>query len=389
VIGYPEDGALAAGIGTPGPALQTALPAQDRLQDTAPESPTTPSAAAVGPALPGASFEAVPEGEPLGLVAGWWPVAFSSEVSTAPRGVRLGSRQIVVYRDEDRVVRALTDRCPHRRVPLSMGTVTSAGLRCGYHGWVFDGASGRCTVIPDLAPEKPSGRIRAVAHPVLEKGGFVFVWSGPGAPEPFAPALPVAGWDWARPRGPVIRGVVEARAPHAELSEALLINPGAALGLGWLLGGGEEMLGPQLAVDGAGVVARRCRLTWSLPRRRTYDPISKRTTIATVATTVATGMTAAVAETPAGRTAAWVTIGLTPVGAYRTIVRWRVETPGVGARVASAVRRLTAVGRPPAGRRAARRLEKAADAAGSGWDPAVERLRALRAGLPVSPVPTP
>lgn len=390
MIGHPENGDLAA-VGIAVPVPQTALPAPDQPGDGTPEPLATTSDAAAGRppgrGPRGASAEEVPAGGPFGLVAGWWPVAFSSEISTSPRGVPLGGGQIVVYRDEDRVARALTDRCPHRRVPLSMGTVTSAGLRCGYHGWVFDGASGRCTVIPDLGPQIPPDRIRVAAHPVVEKGGFVFVWSGSGAPGPFAPPLPLAGWDCARPKRWVARGVVEARAPHTELAHALVVNPGAALGLGWLLGGGDEMLGPHVVVDGAGVVARRSRLTWSLPRRRTYDPVSKRTTAATVAMTAATGMTVAVAETPAGREVAWVVIGLTPVGAYRTRVRWRVETRGVGGRLVAAICCLTAAGRLSAGRGTAHKLETAADASCGGWDPAVEALRELRAGLPVNPAP--
>ncbi len=386
MIGHPEDG-YPATAGMLASVAHAAMPAPDQVRGGTPERPTPASEAADGPS-PGRTRPADPDGvadrEPFGLVAGWWPVAFSSEVYASPRGVRLGGRQIVVYRDEGRVVRALTDRCPHRRMPLSMGTVTSAGLRCGYHGWVFDGASGRCTVIPDLGPETPSGRIGVPAHPVSEEGGFVFVWTGSGTPQPLTPVLPVAGWERVQPSRQVVRGVVEARAAHTELSEALLVNPGAALGLGWLLGGGDEMLGPEVVLDAAGVAARRCRLTWSLPRLGTYDPVSKRTTVSTTATTAATGMTTTLAETPAGRTVARVVVGLTPVGAYRTTVRWRVETLGLGSRLASASCCLTVAGRPLTGRMA-HRLETAADGVGSGCDPAVQGLRELRAALVTTP----
>ena len=49
---------------------------------------------------------------------------------------------------------ALEDRCPHRRVPLSLGEVKDGRLQCGYHGWTFDGASGACTAIPHLTADE-------------------------------------------------------------------------------------------------------------------------------------------------------------------------------------------------------------------------------------------
>ncbi len=59
-----------------------------------------------------------------------------------------------MYRDSVGTVRALANRCPHRRLPLSMGRVIPDGLQCGYHGWTFDGATGRCTLIPNFQPEE-------------------------------------------------------------------------------------------------------------------------------------------------------------------------------------------------------------------------------------------
>ena len=44
---------------------------------------------------------------------------------------------------------ALVDRCPHKKVALSEGRVTKGGdFQCSYHGWSFDGSTGRCVEIP-------------------------------------------------------------------------------------------------------------------------------------------------------------------------------------------------------------------------------------------------
>ena len=74
----------------------------------------------------------------------WWPLAWSAELTSRPVAVVRGDSAIVLYRGVGGAALALEDRCPHRRAPLSLGRVTESGmLQCGYHGWTFDGGSGR------------------------------------------------------------------------------------------------------------------------------------------------------------------------------------------------------------------------------------------------------
>jgi phenylpropionate dioxygenase-like ring-hydroxylating dioxygenase large terminal subunit len=83
---------------------------------------------------------------------------------------------------------AFVDRCPHRNLPLSMGRVCDAALRCAYHGWTFD-AQGTCRAIPGLAgvSERPGRRATRIA--VAERDGFV--WVNVGADVATPPPLPV------------------------------------------------------------------------------------------------------------------------------------------------------------------------------------------------------
>jgi phenylpropionate dioxygenase-like ring-hydroxylating dioxygenase large terminal subunit len=117
------------------------------------------------------------------LAAAWWPVALSDEVRTAPIAARAGDREVAVFRDRQGFVHALDDRCPHRRLPLSLGRVTDDGfLQCGYHGWCWDGDDGRCVKIPGYRPEErvPS-KFVVGAFPVAERSGHVLVWIGEDA----------------------------------------------------------------------------------------------------------------------------------------------------------------------------------------------------------------
>jgi phenylpropionate dioxygenase-like ring-hydroxylating dioxygenase large terminal subunit len=84
---------------------------------------------------------------------GWYPVARSADVGTAPRPVGAGGRAYVVVRLRPGAeVTALSARCPHRLVPLAAGTVVDGRLQCPYHGWQFN-AEGRCVDIPSLGAD--------------------------------------------------------------------------------------------------------------------------------------------------------------------------------------------------------------------------------------------
>jgi len=87
------------------------------------------------------------------LAQAWHPVALATEVSATPRRVwLLGDPWVVMQASTDDLPRAYRDSCPHRRAPLSAGSLLADGtLQCGYHGWRFD-ECGTCVAIPALGP---------------------------------------------------------------------------------------------------------------------------------------------------------------------------------------------------------------------------------------------
>ena len=93
---------------------------------------------------------------------------------------------MVVYRDRKGGYGLIDDTCPHRRISLEYGIPENEGLRCPYHGWLFDG-SGQCLEMPAESPEStfPS-RIKIKGYPAEELGGLVFAYLGP-APAPLLP----------------------------------------------------------------------------------------------------------------------------------------------------------------------------------------------------------
>lgn len=133
----------------------------------------------VGPGTPGGEM----------LRRYWQPVALSEEMPIGgdPLPVRLMGEDLVLFRDEKDRLGLIGLHCSHRGADLSYGRVEGGGLRCLYHGWVYD-IRGHCLE----QPCEPDGstfktKIKHPAYPCLEKAGLIFTYLGPGEP-PLLPA---------------------------------------------------------------------------------------------------------------------------------------------------------------------------------------------------------
>ena len=117
----------------------------------------------------------------------WWPVAFSDDVKgPRPKKIRLLGEDFVLFREGDGKLGLLEPLCAHRRTSLAGGRVEKNGIRCCYHGWLWD-AAGKCLETP---PEEPESRLKDTvsmrAYPVQEAAGLVFAYIGP-SPAPLLP----------------------------------------------------------------------------------------------------------------------------------------------------------------------------------------------------------
>jgi nitrite reductase/ring-hydroxylating ferredoxin subunit len=116
----------------------------------------------------------------------WQPVALASELADdTPLPVRIMSEDLVLFRDDHGNPGLLGLLCPHRCADLSYGRIEDGGLRCLYHGWLFDRA-GRCLEMPaEPAESNYKDRIRHTAYPCREAAGVIFAYMGPGEPPLF------------------------------------------------------------------------------------------------------------------------------------------------------------------------------------------------------------
>ena len=120
----------------------------------------------------------------------WFPVATAQDLAENPvRSVRLLGENLTLYRDRQGGLGLLGQRCAHRSVDLKHGIPEQEGLRCPYHGWMYD-ATGQCLEMPAEDPQHEfASRVKVPAYHVEELGGLIWAYIGP---EP-APLLP--RWD--------------------------------------------------------------------------------------------------------------------------------------------------------------------------------------------------
>ena len=117
----------------------------------------------------------------------WQPAALVDEVAgdRPIRPARLFGEDLVLFKDEQGRYGSIGRNCPHRGTDLAYGRLEDGGLRCPFHGWLFD-VAGKCLETPAEPPESNlRANIRHKAYPVVEKSGILFAYLGPGEPPAF------------------------------------------------------------------------------------------------------------------------------------------------------------------------------------------------------------
>ncbi len=121
----------------------------------------------------------------------WHPIALSAAVGPRPLNVKLLGEDLVLFRDKTGRPGLLYPRCMHRGTTLYYGRIEERGIRCCYHGWLFD-VTGKCLEQPC---EPDGGRhrdaVRQPWYPVQERYGLIFAYLGPAEKMPMLPRYAV------------------------------------------------------------------------------------------------------------------------------------------------------------------------------------------------------
>ena len=128
-------------------------------------------------------------GTPMGelLRRYWQPVCLSSELTDLPKFLKILDEELVAYRDKSGRVGVLGAHCCHRGTSLEYGRIEENGLRCCYHGWLYN-EEGKCLDQPGEPEESDyKDEIRQPWYPAEEYHGLVFAYMGPLDKKPLLP----------------------------------------------------------------------------------------------------------------------------------------------------------------------------------------------------------
>ncbi len=131
-------------------------------------------------------------GTPMGelLRRYWYPIAATAELEEKPtKRVQLLGEDLVLYKDLSGNYGLVGRHCPHRRADLAFGFPEECGLRCHYHGWLFN-EQGQCLEQPFDDTADPQSRYKEktplLAYRVEPKAGLLWAYLGP-SPKPLLP----------------------------------------------------------------------------------------------------------------------------------------------------------------------------------------------------------
>ncbi len=133
---------------------------------------------------------AVGRGTPMGelLRRYWHPVGLAEDATETPRLIRALGENLILFRDGEGRPGLLYPRCVHRGASLFYGKVERLGIRCCYHGWLFD-TQGQCLEQPceGVSARPGEDRFRQPACPIEERYGLIFAYLGPPERKPVLP----------------------------------------------------------------------------------------------------------------------------------------------------------------------------------------------------------
>ena len=116
-------------------------------------------------------------GTPMGnlLRRYWHPIGLAGDATATPRKVRVLGEDLILFRDGQGRPGLVYPHCSHRGASLYYGKVEDRGIRCCYHGWVFD-VQGHCMEQPCEPEGGPRAQLRA--SPGIRCASAT-AWSGP------------------------------------------------------------------------------------------------------------------------------------------------------------------------------------------------------------------
>jgi phenylpropionate dioxygenase-like ring-hydroxylating dioxygenase large terminal subunit len=118
----------------------------------------------------------------------WLAVGTTRDLHDIALAIKVLGEELVLFRDQTGRLGLIGKHCPHRGASLEYGDIENGGIRCAYHGWLFN-VHGQCLEMPaEPKDSKFPAKATHLSYPVQEQGGLIFAYLGPDQDNP--PPLP-------------------------------------------------------------------------------------------------------------------------------------------------------------------------------------------------------
>jgi len=128
----------------------------------------------------------------------WLPIELSNNLGSGtglnaannPLKLKILGEHLVLFRDGSGKPGLVYEHCQHRGTSLAYGCIEEEGIRCLYHGWMYD-TKGNCLETPAEPPDSNFKlTVKQPAYPCIEVGGLIFAYMGPPDKQPLFPKYP-------------------------------------------------------------------------------------------------------------------------------------------------------------------------------------------------------
>ncbi len=109
----------------------------------------------------------------------WYVVLETKELKKIkPLKIRRFNEDLAIWRNDDKTISCIHDKCCHRGASLSCGKTIQGELECPFHGFLYD-KNGKVTSIPANGKNtKVPDSMGVKSYEVYEDFGFIWLWYG-------------------------------------------------------------------------------------------------------------------------------------------------------------------------------------------------------------------
>ncbi len=112
----------------------------------------------------------------------WLPIEVAADLGDKPKEVRILGEDLVLFRFPNGKPGLVGQKCAHRNTSLGRGTIEAQGIRCCYHGWLYD-AAGQCIDQPAEPDRKKFAKeIKIAGYRCEDRYGIIWAFMGKGEP---------------------------------------------------------------------------------------------------------------------------------------------------------------------------------------------------------------